>query len=74
MSSSAFKPPTGQTVPFPATAAGRCPICDKPSRLNSRPFCSPRCRDLDLGRWLGEEYRISRPAGDTDLVGEDPGE
>jgi endogenous inhibitor of DNA gyrase (YacG/DUF329 family) len=24
----------------------------------SFPFCSPRCRDVDLGRWLREEYRI----------------
>jgi len=25
------------------------------------PFCSPRCRKIDLGRWLGERYRLSAP-------------
>jgi uncharacterized protein len=41
----------------------RCPICQKavPGEGESRPFCSPRCKDIDLGRWLDEEYRISRP-------------
>lgn len=41
----------------------RCPICDK--RMSGQasdwpdyPFCSPRCRQIDLGRWLGEAYRI----------------
>lgn len=42
----------------------RCPICGKEivgeelSDLPNLPFCSPRCRTVDLGRWLGEEYRI----------------
>ncbi|MFO7563098.1 MAG: DNA gyrase inhibitor YacG [Enhygromyxa sp.] len=31
-----------------------------------RPFCSPRCKLIDLGRWLDEEYRISRPLGPDD--------
>jgi endogenous inhibitor of DNA gyrase (YacG/DUF329 family) len=41
----------------------RCPNCQKPVKedAESRPFCSARCKDVDLGRWLGEEYRISRP-------------
>ena len=43
----------------------KCPTCRKPvaSRAANRafPFCSDRCRLLDLGKWLGEEYRI--PAG-----------
>lgn len=41
----------------------RCPICDQ--RMPGQavewpdyPFCSPRCRLVDLGRWLGESYRI----------------
>jgi len=43
----------------------RCPICDRLMEgANSAewpvfPFCSPRCRLIDLGRWLGEEYRLS---------------
>jgi endogenous inhibitor of DNA gyrase (YacG/DUF329 family) len=45
----------------------RCPACKKPVEpraLNPAfPFCSPRCRQVDLGRWLGEEYRVpERPA------------
>jgi uncharacterized protein len=42
--------------------AALCPSCRKPSPPRSRnpsaPFCSPRCRQVDLGRWLGEEYRV----------------
>jgi len=30
------------------------------------PFCSERCQLIDLGRWLGEEFRISEPAGTAD--------
>ena len=46
-----------------------CPICGKPvpprSRNRSAPFCSDRCRLVDLAKWLGEEYRIPGPrAGD----------
>ncbi len=39
-----------------------CPICGKPvpprAETRSFPFCSDRCRLVDLARWLGEEYRI----------------
>ncbi len=35
-----------------------CPICGKPSALPFRPFCSGRCADVDLGRWLTGQYRI----------------
>ena len=42
--------------------AAVCPTCQKPTRKRSEnpsaPFCSPRCRQVDLGRWLGEEYRV----------------
>lgn len=44
---------------FPgAGRAKACPICGKPVKLETRPFCSKRCADIDLGRWLGEAYRI----------------
>ena len=33
-------------------AAKPCPICGKPAEEATRPFCSPRCRDVDLNRWL----------------------
>ncbi|MFE3838997.1 DNA gyrase inhibitor YacG [Pseudogemmobacter sonorensis] len=41
-----------------------CPICAKPTQTEWRPFCSRRCADVDLARWLGEGYRI--PALDED--------
>jgi endogenous inhibitor of DNA gyrase (YacG/DUF329 family) len=49
----------------------RCPICDKPveRRPANRffPFCSERCRLIDLGKWLGEEYRVpGRPEENED--------
>lgn len=49
-----------------------CPICGGEVAGDSpqRPFCSPRCKDIDLGRWLGEEYRISRPMAPSDLEAE----
>ncbi len=44
---------------FPAAGRAKaCPICGKPVKLETRPFCSKRCADIDLGRWLGEAYRI----------------
>lgn len=41
----------------------RCPICGAAMPGNwadypQYPFCSPRCKTIDLGRWLGEEYRV----------------
>jgi uncharacterized protein len=43
----------------------RCAICKKavaPRTTNrSYPFCSDRCRLLDLSKWLGEEYRVAGP-------------
>ncbi|GAB1717558.1 MAG: protein of unknown function DUF329 [Nitrobacter sp.] len=42
----------------------RCPICGKPAVAASFPFCSERCRDVDLNRWLSGAYAI--PASKTD--------
>ena len=39
----------------------RCPICEKhfdPASSSAMPFCSERCRLIDLGRWLGEAYSV----------------
>lgn len=36
----------------------RCPICRRPAAPEVRPFCSQRCREVDLARWLGGVYRI----------------
>jgi endogenous inhibitor of DNA gyrase (YacG/DUF329 family) len=35
-----------------------CPICGKPAEPQFRPFCSARCRMVDLGRWLKGDYRV----------------
>ena len=45
-------------------AVRRCPICGKPAHADTRPFCSRRCADVDLSRWLGGGYRI--PVGVPD--------
>jgi len=39
----------------------RCPICEKqfdPATSPAMPFCSERCRQIDLGRWLREVYSV----------------
>ena len=38
-----------------------CPICGKPAAEMSKPFCSRRCADVDLGRWLKGGYAIPGP-------------
>jgi len=38
--------------------AKRCPICRKPARDQFRPFCSKRCTDVDLHRWLSGRYAV----------------
>lgn len=43
-----------------------CPICDKDTDRKYRPFCSKRCADVDLGKWLGGGYAIPSAAGDDD--------
>ncbi|HET9623287.1 MAG TPA: DNA gyrase inhibitor YacG [Kofleriaceae bacterium] len=46
----------------------KCPTCRKPVMKDPAapnklfPFCSERCHLVDLGRWLGEEYRVAGPA------------
>jgi uncharacterized protein len=47
-----------------------CPVCGKPAVPAYRPFCSRRCADVDLGRWLTESYRL--PVTEEDETAEDP--
>lgn len=35
-----------------------CPICQKPTDPKFRPFCSKRCADVDLAKWLGGDYAV----------------
>ncbi len=39
-------------------APPKCPICNKPASPANKPFCSPRCAEVDLGRWLTETYTL----------------
>jgi len=53
----------------PSTMSLKCPICKKAIDKDGDafPFCSNRCRTIDLGRWADESYRISRPIEQADL-------
>lgn len=47
----------------------RCPVCDASVQLDvtpTVPFCSDRCRLVDLGRWLDESYGVPAPPPDDD--------
>ncbi len=48
-----------------------CTICKKPVRPRAEnkafPFCSERCRQVDLGKWLNEEYRVPAEEADDDI-------
>ena len=43
-----------------------CPICGKKAAQAAYPFCSVRCADIDLYRWLGGRYRVAGSADDDD--------
>ena len=45
----------------------KCAICDTPmpgqwTEYPQYPFCSKRCKLIDLGRWLSEDYKVDSPA------------
>lgn len=58
----------------------QCSLCDKPYEfeyepgkdLGSFPFCSKRCKLIDLGKWFDEDYRLSTPV--PELEGLEPEE
>ncbi len=49
-----------------------CPICSRPASPRAQnpaaPFCSPRCKQVDLGQWLSESYRV--PVSDAEALEE----
>ena len=49
--------------------APRCPVCGRAASAESRPFCSPRCAQVDLGRWLSGGYAI--PGGPEEATSQD---
>jgi endogenous inhibitor of DNA gyrase (YacG/DUF329 family) len=53
-------------------AGAKCPTCGRllaapPAERSFGPFCSERCRSIDLGNWLDASYRISAPVEEEDL-------
>jgi uncharacterized protein len=54
-----------------------CPVCRRPNTAEYRPFCSRRCADVDLSRWLTGAYAIpaeDQEAGSADSAAEGPGD
>lgn len=61
----------------PAQRIVRCPSCGGPSIYSPdnafRPFCSARCKGVDLGAWASEEFRVgAQPEPDEELPPEPP--
>ena len=52
------RPETAGAPDAESAKTPRCPICGKPRDDHYRPFCSKRCADVDLGRWLKGSYAI----------------
>ena len=44
----------------------KCPICGAPRNQKYRPFCSKRCADVDLGKWMTGAYAIPSDEPATD--------
>lgn len=54
----------------------KCPTCNKPIQWQDnpfRPFCSERCKLVDLGKWVSEEYRVPGKPVPTEQGGENEG-
>jgi uncharacterized protein len=61
------EPNSTKPTPTKPTLAKSCPICGKPATEAAEPFCSPRCRDVDLNRWLSGSYIVpGKPEDDQD--------
>ncbi|WP_295531380.1 DNA gyrase inhibitor YacG [Novosphingobium sp. Chol11] len=52
--------------PVRPASVRKCPICSKPRSEAHTPFCSQRCRDRDLMRWLDEGYVLPGPTIDPE--------
>jgi endogenous inhibitor of DNA gyrase (YacG/DUF329 family) len=79
MTASGFKSPPydyiGPAMPsvslIERPAQRPCPICGKPPMPLYRPFCSARCAQIDLGRWLKGNYRIPTEEAPDDAEGQE---
>jgi endogenous inhibitor of DNA gyrase (YacG/DUF329 family) len=66
---------TDRSNPPPLRAVrieAKCPVCAKSVAADTRPFCSKRCANIDLGRWLKEGYRVPTDEGPTEEDSEAP--
>ena len=61
----------GSSNPGPLVKVSKCPICKGPGDPHYRPFCSRRCANIDLARWLGGSYAIAGAGQDADTDGDD---
>lgn len=52
------------------TKKPKCPVCKAETVHDMRPFCSKRCKDIDLARWLGDCYTIAGGSGNADEEGD----
>jgi endogenous inhibitor of DNA gyrase (YacG/DUF329 family) len=50
------------------TTTSSCPICRQPTAQKFRPFCSKRCADVDLSRWLKGAYAIPAEEKVPDVI------
>lgn len=62
-------PDPGDPAPFEKP----CAICGKPAKAEHRPFCSRRCADVDLNRWLSGSYALPATPDPDDEVDHDGG-
>jgi uncharacterized protein len=46
---------------------GACPICGRPGEAATRPFCSLRCAEVDLGRWFTGAYAVPAEPAEAPL-------
>ena len=61
-----MSPPPNNPAPNRPSSFRKCPMCGKPRAEAHTPFCSQRCRDRDLMRWLDEGYALPGPKIDNE--------
>lgn len=65
------KPSASNPVTSLPASPRRCPICGKPAMARHQPFCSARCANIDLGRWLKGNYSIPTEEQPEDAAEDD---
>ena len=65
------KSPDGPRAGNDNAAVAPCPICNDPAHTDYKPFCSRRCADVDLHRWLEGSYAVPVVEQDAGIYGGD---